>query len=537
MPLTDPSANVGPGTVLGDRFIVVEAVAAGAQGEVFRAEDREIRGLVVAVKVMRYAAHSEVAREVALRELELLAAVRHPSVLQFLDYGWFEGRLWYAMPWLVGETLEGKRLPRAAAQRIFERLAAGLHALHSAGIRHQDIKPENVFLARIDGYDEPMPILLDLGVAVRAGETLAAGSLGYFAPEVAAAWPMPNPSLDARADVFALALTLREVLEPETLPALPTSEAEVPAYLRARATVPLPPPSRFDLRHLRRPFARWLSLDPEARPTADAFRRQLAILTEPERRRRRLLRRGLVALVVGLLVAFGVHQTRRAEALRHRSRAEAENAEARTAEADAAKIRAAKALEEAQRAEARANEALAHASESEEEAARASQLKLEAEAAADLAREAQKESIARTRAAREATEAAELARRAAEQQAATADLERRALQSQLEAATTARDRAAADLEAERARSRALTEAKAAAEAALADERARSEQARAAAARELSAAVAARDAAAAARDAAAATIAELEQRVAALERRIAELSAAGGAPPSGPPASP
>src|SRR5690606_35314215 len=92
-------ASLGVGATLADRFVLVAAVAAGAQGEVFRAEDRHVRGRVVAVKVMRHPARNQVARELAMRELELLAAVRHPSVLQFLDYGWAGDRLWYAMPW------------------------------------------------------------------------------------------------------------------------------------------------------------------------------------------------------------------------------------------------------------------------------------------------------------------------------------------------------------------------------------------------------------------------------------------------------
>ncbi len=430
-PPEDDRFSLAAGSVLGDRFVVTSPVAAGAQGEVYRAEDRDVRGHVVALKVMRHASHSEVEREIALRELELLAAVRHPSVLQFLDHGWLDGRLWYAMPWLVGETLEDKRLTRAEAQPIFEKLAAGLHALHTAGIRHQDIKPANIFLARVDGYDDPMPILLDLGVAVRKGETLAAGSLGYFAPEVARSWPHPNPELDGKADVFALALTLREVLEPDSLPPLPEDESGVGAYLAKRASEPIPPPTRGGLGYLRRSFATWLHLEPRQRPTADELRKQLFVLTEPERRRKRLLRAGAVAAVISALVAFGVHQTLRAQELRAKSEQHARAAAQRTTEADEAKARARIALEEADRAEAAAREAQQHASDSSEEAARARRLEREAAEAAERARRAEQESLLTARAAEAARNTAELARRAAERQVASADVERARLTSDL----------------------------------------------------------------------------------------------------------
>jgi eukaryotic-like serine/threonine-protein kinase len=522
---TSPSErfSLAEGTVLGDRFVVTAPIAAGAQGEVYRAEDRDVRGHVVAVKVMRYPSNSEVEREVALRELELLAAVRHPSVLQFLDHGWIGGRLWYAMPWLVGETLEDKRLGRAEAQSIFEKLAAGLHALHSVGIRHQDIKPANIFLARIDGYDESMPILLDLGVAVRKGESLAAGSLGYFAPEVAGSWPRPNPALDGKADVFALALTLREVLEPDSLPPLPDSEGGVPAYLVKRASEAIPPPSRPGLRYLKRHFASWLHVDPSRRPDADAFRKQLFVLTEPERKRKRMARIFVIASILSALLAYGAHQTLRAQELRRESEAHALAAATRTEEADEAKTRARIALEEAERADAAAAEARRHASDSSEEAERAKELSRQAEEAARRAREAEQESLLTALSAREARSAAELARRAAERQVASADVERARLTAELAAAREEQARL----------SNALGEANVAvtdARTSLAQTRTSLAEARAS----LTEALAATETAQTARRALEAEVESLRAGVRALEARLAAIETPPGEAEPAPP---
>src|SRR5690606_26644794 len=154
------------------------------------AKDTEVPGHVVALKLLHQPACSADARQAALRELHHIAAVFHPSVVQFKDHGWHEGRLWFVMPWYEGETLESRlqrgSLSRAEARRIFEPLARALAAMHAVGIRHQDIKPDNIFLARVDGDGSVLPVLIDLGVAAKEAEMVVAGTPTYFAPEVAA---------------------------------------------------------------------------------------------------------------------------------------------------------------------------------------------------------------------------------------------------------------------------------------------------------------------------------------------------------------
>ncbi|MCA9575349.1 MAG: serine/threonine protein kinase, partial [Myxococcales bacterium] len=412
--------TLAAGTPIGQRFLIDAPVGAGAQGEVYRAQDRNVRGHRVAIKLMRHPARTEDQRTAAMRELELLSAVHHPSVLHFLDYGWHEGRLWFAMPWLEGETLEEMVLSRQEAKPVFEKLAAGLAALHAVGIRHQDLKPANVFLSTVTGYDELQPQLLDLGVAVRSGELMAAGSLAYFAPEVAGSWPMPDPTVDGKADVFALALTLREVLEPGTMPELPESQDDVQAFLERRATELVSPPRGRSLRYLRKSFARWLAIDPAQRPTADEFRRELDVLLQPERRRRRALWILFVASVVAAVATWGVFQLMKARTFESASVelsgqvAEAgeritdleENVEAQESrvaaldeEAAEAKRRAAAAADEAAAALAAAEEAQRRGSQSASAAANARRLRAAAEEAAARAQAAQERSVQQANAA------------------------------------------------------------------------------------------------------------------------------------------
>jgi serine/threonine protein kinase len=295
------AGSLDPGTIVGERYRVLELLGAGAQGEVWRAEDIEIEGHIVALKILAHRAVAPADREYALRELRMLAAVSHPSVVQFKGHGWLGGRLWFAMPWYDGKDLESQMpLTRAEARRVFETLAAGLAAVHAKGLRHQDIKPSNILLAKVAGLEDTLPVLLDFGVAAKEGEELVAGSPDYFAPELAAGWPSAA-KLGPEADVFSLALTLRNVLEPSTAPTVGAFDR---ASLDRRAKEPVPAPSAPELAFLRPHFERWLAIDPSKRPTAVQLVGELAVLTAPEDRRaeRRALARRMAPWAVLVLV-------------------------------------------------------------------------------------------------------------------------------------------------------------------------------------------------------------------------------------------
>ncbi len=320
-----PPAPLRLGEIVGERYVIEQHISGGGFGAVYRASDRQIRHHQVALKLLHAPAKDEQARETALRELTLIASVSHPSVVQFKDYGWHAGRLWFAMPWHRGETLDkrytdaaGPRpMSRAVARKIFERIAQGLAAMHAVGIYHHDIKPENVFVADIAGFSGGLPVLLDLGIASKRGETPKGLTVEYAAPETAAA-ALGNreQTVGAAADVFSLALVLRNLLEPESAP---STRGELMALLHRRATEPIPQLQRRELRYLRPAFARWLNLDPAQRPSAAELAQELSLLTEPEERREarlRVLRRVVPILAVaGALVAVLLLQVRKQKTL------------------------------------------------------------------------------------------------------------------------------------------------------------------------------------------------------------------------------
>jgi eukaryotic-like serine/threonine-protein kinase len=314
-PSQEATHGLAQGNIVGGRYSIERRVGVGSFGDVYRATDTEVENHVVALKLLHQPAIGDAARQAALKELRSIASVFHPSIVQFKDHGWHEGRLWFVMPWYEGETL-AERIDRAPlnrreARRIFQPLAEALDAMHAAGIRHQDVKPENILLAELPGFGEgsALPILLDLGVAAKEAEMVVAGTPTYFAPEVAAQFAQAEvrAPLTPKADVFSLALSLRNSLEPEGREEIP--EDEVEAFIAARAVEPPGGPKQRDLRYLREHFDRWLSLDPEARPTAAELAAELEVLEEPERRRARRRTRmatALPLLSVAAVIAFFV---------------------------------------------------------------------------------------------------------------------------------------------------------------------------------------------------------------------------------------
>lgn len=301
-------------TIIGERYEIQQRVGDGSFGDVYRALDTDVPGHVVALKILHKSAKSEEARKASLRELRLIASVFHPSVVDFKDHGWYQDRLWFVMPWYEGETLEDriKRAPlsRDEAKDIFLPLAQALTTMHAAGIRHQDIKPDNIFLARIgEALSERqriLPVLIDLGVAAKEAEMIVAGTPLYFAPEIAAQYAGKDrrPPVTSRADVFSLALSLRNALEPDTQEQVPGTAVE--AFIAHRADSPPTGPRAKNLRYLEPYFRRWLAKDPSDRPTAEEFADELSALTRPEqvKERRRAVMRWAAPIAMGSLLGL-----------------------------------------------------------------------------------------------------------------------------------------------------------------------------------------------------------------------------------------
>src|SRR4029079_13500612 len=217
----------------------------------------------------------------------------HPNVVQLKDHGTETDYVWLTMPVYEGETLE-ERLERGTltmkeAYEIFVPVARGMEALHAGGLRHQDIKPDNIFLAVFGGHVHP--ILLDLGVAAECNSNFVAGTLMYAAPEQIAylAGEPGNAELSEKMDTYGLATTILMALAGRD--ALPGATAETSEEIKdahkVRAENPLSDSAMPELKGRARELfiaalKRWLAMDPKERPSMSDLAEELDVLREPE---------------------------------------------------------------------------------------------------------------------------------------------------------------------------------------------------------------------------------------------------------------
>jgi len=161
----EPSAAAAPtqpATRIG-RFALLERIGAGAMGEVYAAYDEQL-DRKVALKIVHPAVESSPTSQARLlREARALARLSHPSVVTVFDSGLQDGKVFIAMEFVRGKTLQAwlAETPRAwdAILEVFIAVGRGLEAMHELGLVHRDFKPSNVI---IDERDRPR--LIDFGI-------------------------------------------------------------------------------------------------------------------------------------------------------------------------------------------------------------------------------------------------------------------------------------------------------------------------------------------------------------------------------------
>ncbi len=195
------------GTLIGGRHRVVDRLAGGGHGTVYRGVQVGIER-PVAIKVLAADATDPVAARRFEAEALILGRLRHPHAVSLIDFGHLEdGRPYLVSPLLEGETLAARleRGPLAAATvlDIMGQVARALEDAHEQGVVHRDLKPSNLMLQTIAG--RLVVHVIDFGIAQReddvrlTAEDRAVGTAAYMSPE-----QIRGERVDARSDLYSL---------------------------------------------------------------------------------------------------------------------------------------------------------------------------------------------------------------------------------------------------------------------------------------------------------------------------------------------
>lgn len=215
-------------TLIGD-YQLIEEIGRGGMGVVFRARQLSLDREVAIKMILRGRLASDADLKRFLAEAAATARLVHPGIVPVYEVGDIDGRPFFSMQFIEGETLSqrGARgpLPQRQAARIMAEVARAVQFAHEQGFVHRDLKPSNILLTR-DGQ----PLITDFGLAKEAGADvnltrsgMLVGTPAYMSPEQAGG---RRELLGPATDIYSLGSMLYY-----TLTGRPPFVAETPVEL------------------------------------------------------------------------------------------------------------------------------------------------------------------------------------------------------------------------------------------------------------------------------------------------------------------
>ena len=199
------------GRTLADRYYLRKLVGSGGMADVYLAWD-QLRNAKMAVKILRRDLSSDPQFfDRFATEAKFLKTLEHPNIVRLYDFKREDEIAFIVMQWVDGSNLRQvltksrNALPLEDCSRVLSAVCSALHFAHGNKIYHCDIKPANIMLdIKGNSFDT---LLTDFGVSQLAGQASRGGTPTYMSPE-----QFMGGVIDVRTDVYALGVTLYEIL-------------------------------------------------------------------------------------------------------------------------------------------------------------------------------------------------------------------------------------------------------------------------------------------------------------------------------------
>lgn len=249
-------------------YRVVEHIGRGGMADVWSARDKRLNRTVAVKTIGRDLSQDTEPIKLFEKEAQTIAQLEHPHILPIYDFGEYESQLYIVMRYVTGGSLEdllsNGPLPTNEVLRQARDIAAALDYAHSNKVIHLDLKPSNILMD-----SNQSAYLADFGLATVLGpEGRAAnpgyGTLLYMAPE-----QLTSGEIDHRADIYAFAIMVFQMLTGE-LPFDATTSLAL-KQLQNQETLPETDKLGSDLAEALTPvLRRGTALDPNDRPSSMA---------------------------------------------------------------------------------------------------------------------------------------------------------------------------------------------------------------------------------------------------------------------------
>jgi serine/threonine protein kinase len=219
-----------------------EVIGRGGMGIVYRAWQMSLDREVAVKMLLRGQLASPTDERRFRHEAESAARLQHPGIVPVYETGQINGRLFFSMRYIRGETLakillRGPMEPRQAAS-ILASVCRAVHFAHENGVIHRDLKPSNILLDET-GY----PHVSDFGLASRVTDQASLtrtgailGTPAYMAPEQAAG---SRGQIGPASDVYSIGTILYHMLTGR-----PPFQAATPVDIVFQVLEQDPPPLR-----------------------------------------------------------------------------------------------------------------------------------------------------------------------------------------------------------------------------------------------------------------------------------------------------